>query len=47
MNGDQTRLRDKTPLKILTSFGAPDFGLFYVHNTFAAVDMSVRMAVHA
>ena len=47
MNGDTTRLRGRTPPKILASFGAPGFGLFYVHNTFAAVDMSVRMAVHA
>ena len=47
MNRDPTRLRGKTPPRILASFGAPGFGLFYVHNTFAAVDMSVRMAVHA
>ena len=47
MKVNPTRLRGKTPPKILASFRAPGFGLFYVHNTFAAVDMSVRMAVHA
>ena len=33
--------------RILASFEAPGFRLFYIHNSFAAVDMSVRMAVHA
>ena len=32
--------------RILTSLRLPGFRLFYINNTFAAVDMNVRMAVH-
>jgi MFS family permease len=39
-------LRLATRPRILASFEAPGFRLFYIHSTFAAVDMSVRMAVH-
>ena len=31
---------------LLASFKAPGFWLFYTNSTFAAVDMSVRTAVH-
>ena len=32
--------------RLLASFKAPGFALFYAHSTFASVDMTVRMAVH-
>jgi len=31
---------------MLASFKEPGFKLFYINSTFAAVDMTVRMAVH-
>ena len=39
-------LRFATLPRMFTSFKAPGFRLFYIHNTFAAVDLGVRMAVH-
>ena len=32
--------------RLLVSFKAPGFALFYAHSTFASVDMTVRMAVN-
>ena len=32
--------------RLLASFGAPGFRPFYAYNTFAAVDMNVRIGVH-
>ena len=39
-------LNDSTPHTMLASFKEPGYKLFYVNSTFAAVDMTVRMAVH-
>ena len=39
----------RTPARrrqLLASFGAPGFRPFYAYNTFAAVDMNVRIGVH-
>ena len=39
-------LNDSTSNNLMASFKVPGFKLFYVSCTFAAVDMTVRMAVH-
>ena len=46
MNGDTFLLRRIALTRILASFKAPGFRLFYISNTFSAVDLNVRMAVH-
>ena len=46
MNGDTFPLRLIALTRILASFKAPGFRLFYVSNSFSSVDLNVRMAVH-
>ena len=46
MTSDNSFSRHLSLPAIFVSFKAPGFKLFYLANTFASVDMNVRMAVH-